>query len=163
MTETSIVTFGQLANLRKKYARKKIVLMGGGFDLIHPGHVKQLAWAKSQGDILIVHITGERRFIEKKGRKPLFPERERAQIIASMKPVDHVFVYNGKHYDADILGRLRPDVLAFNKEAYETAKNEVRKTEHQAKIAVSKFKKNYSSNSIRKEIITKRSEFRTPE
>ncbi len=149
MNINTLISLKDLPSLRKKYARKKIVLAGGGFDLIHPGHVKQLLWAKSLGDILVVHITGGKRYVEKRNRKAIFTERERATTIGTMKPVDHVFTYNGRHYDKKILDAFAPDILVFNQEAYtESVKQALRDAKFEGKIKVSKFKKKYSSSSI---------------
>jgi len=149
MNINTLISLKDLPSLRKKYAHKKIVLAGGGFDLIHPGHIKQLQWAKSLGDILVVHITGDKRYFEKRNHKPIFTERERATTIGTMKPVDHVFTYNGRHYDKKILDALAPDILVFNKEAYtDGVTHALRDGAFKGKIKVSKFKKKHSSSSI---------------
>ncbi|MDP2909622.1 MAG: adenylyltransferase/cytidyltransferase family protein, partial [bacterium] len=92
----------------------KVVLVGGGFDVLHEGHIRHLQKAKSLGNILIVHITGDKRIKEKKGpERPVFPELRRAAVISTIKFVDYVFVYNGRHYDQKIIDKLKPDILFF--------------------------------------------------
>ena len=141
--------FSHLALVKKGYPKKRIVLAGGAFDLIHPGHIKHLSWAASLGDILIVHITGDKRYIKKRARKPVFAESERASMVGSLKPVDHVFIYNGRHYDKKVLKLLMPDILVFHEEAYtEVVKNKLKVSDYRGKIRVSKFKKKYSSSTL---------------
>lgn len=67
----------------------------GCFDLIHPGHIRNLDWAKSQGDILIVGINSDASVKKLKGpKRPVMSEHDRAEVIAALKPVDYVFVFH---------------------------------------------------------------------
>lgn len=112
-----ISTLQQLGAMRKKLGR--VVLAGGAFDIIHGGHIEHLKKAKLLGDTLVVHIVGNKRVREKKGsHKPLLDENERAFIVSAIKFVDHVFIYNGRHYDQIVIDTIRPDVLFFNKEGF---------------------------------------------
>ena len=149
----STVPLRELPLLRKTYARKRIVLVGGAFDLLHPGHIHQLLWARSKGDILVVHITGDRRYKEKRKRPPVFPARERAMVISALRPVEHVFIYDGKHYDQKIISLIQPDILIFNKEAFTPeVKRAVASLVFKGKILVSSLKKEYSSSELRKKL-----------
>ncbi len=113
----AIVSLSKLSKLRRRF--EKTVLAGGVFDILHPGHIAHLIKAKSLGKTLIVHITGDKRVREKKGvGRPITPEKYRALIISSLRFVDFVFIYNGKHYDQKIIDTLRPDILFFNKKAF---------------------------------------------
>lgn len=116
----NIFTLADLAKCRKQLAN--VVLAGGVFDILHAGHIQHLVQAKEYGEILIVHVVGNERVREKKGAgKPLLDQMERAHIIAALRCVDYVFVYNGRHYDQEIIEALKPDILFFNQEGYTPA------------------------------------------
>lgn len=112
-----ILTIKKISLIRPKL--KKVILAGGVFNIIHAGHIAHLKKAKSLGNTLIVHITGDKRVKTKKGKdRPFLSERERALIISSLRFIDYVFIYNGRHYDQRIINQIRPDILFFNKEAF---------------------------------------------
>ena len=71
-----------------------MVTTNGSFDILHTGHVSNLIFAKKQGDVLIVGVNSDSSVRRNKGvGRPFTPARERAEIIASLKPVDAVFIY----------------------------------------------------------------------
>ena len=73
---------------------KTIVTTNGTFDLIHRGHISILETAKSQGDILIVGLNGDKSVKAYKGPdRPINPENERAEILLSLEPVDYVYIF----------------------------------------------------------------------
>jgi rfaE bifunctional protein nucleotidyltransferase chain/domain len=90
---------------------KTVVFTNGVFDLLHPGHVRYLADARRQGDALIVGVNSDRsvRAIKGPGR-PIFPETERAEVLAALACVDAVCVFD-QETPHDIISRLQPDVL----------------------------------------------------
>jgi rfaE bifunctional protein nucleotidyltransferase chain/domain len=91
---------------------RRIVFANGCFDLLHAGHIRYLEAAKALGDLLIVGINGDRCVTALKGEgRPLQPEEERAEMIASMACVDYVLVFNAPTVDG-ILRELWPDVHA---------------------------------------------------
>lgn len=84
----------------------------GVFDLLHPGHIRYLRAARSHGDVLIVAINSDRSVRANKGpSRPILPERERAEMVAALDMVDAVVVFD-EETPAEIIDRLRPDVLA---------------------------------------------------
>jgi D-glycero-beta-D-manno-heptose-7-phosphate kinase len=88
----------------------KVVWTNGCFDLLHAGHLKTLQEAKSMGDILVVGVNGDRSVRENKGTmRPIIPESQRAELVASLECVDHVVVFNDKTPE-QILLNLQPDV-----------------------------------------------------
>jgi rfaE bifunctional protein nucleotidyltransferase chain/domain len=90
----------------------KIVFCNGCFDLIHVGHIRYLQAAKALGGILVVGINSDDSVRGLKGSKrPLQPENERAEILASLDCVDYVVVFDGPTV-APLLLALRPDVHA---------------------------------------------------
>jgi rfaE bifunctional protein nucleotidyltransferase chain/domain len=83
----------RIANIAKR-AGKRIVTTNGCFDIIHIGHVRNLAEAKSHGDILIVGINSDASVRRYKGdTRPINPQKERAEVIASLESVDYVFIF----------------------------------------------------------------------
>jgi rfaE bifunctional protein nucleotidyltransferase chain/domain len=94
-----------------KRAGKKIVFTNGCFDLLHIGHVRYLKAARAEGDLLVVGVNSDRsvREIKKPGR-PVVPENERAEVLASLACVDFVTLFD----EPDPLVTIRslvPDVL----------------------------------------------------
>ena len=69
----------------------KKVITFGTFDVFHIGHVSILERAKSYGDYLIVGVSSDDLNFSKKGRKPIYSERDRKKIINSHSSVDEVF------------------------------------------------------------------------
>jgi rfaE bifunctional protein nucleotidyltransferase chain/domain len=90
---------------------KAVVFTNGVFDLLHPGHVRYLADARRQGDALVVGVNSDRsvRAIKGPGR-PIFPEQERAEVLAALACVDAVCIFDEETPRA-IIARLQPDVL----------------------------------------------------
>ena len=79
--------------LGKKPRKKKVILCHGNFDVVHPGHVRHLIYAKSKADILIVSITADK-FIQKGTYRPFVPENLRALNLAAFEMVDFVTIDN---------------------------------------------------------------------
>jgi cytidyltransferase-like protein len=71
----------------------KIVLVTGGFDPIHSGHIAYFNKAKELGDILLVGVNSDEWLTRKKGR-PFMPISERMEIIKNLKPVGHCFTFD---------------------------------------------------------------------
>ncbi len=95
---------------RSRQKGKKIVTTNGCFDILHVGHIHSLAAAKALGDILVVGINSDTSVRALKGKeRPIVPERERAEIIASLKPVDAVFIFKEKD-PRKWLAKLKPDI-----------------------------------------------------
>jgi D-glycero-beta-D-manno-heptose 1-phosphate adenylyltransferase len=101
---------GRLAD-RLRREGLKVVFTNGVFDLLHPGHVRYLRAARSAGDALIVAVNSDRSVRANKGpNRPILPEKERAELLAALEPVDAVVIFDDETPGA-IIDRLRPDVL----------------------------------------------------
>src|SRR6266849_2529288 len=87
---------------------KKIVHCHGVFDLLHIGHIKHLDAARKLGDALVVTLTPDR-FVNKGPHRPAFPERLRAEALASLACVDFVAV-NEWPTAVETIRALRPDL-----------------------------------------------------
>ena len=91
-------------------AHQKIVVTNGCFDLLHPGHVSYLAWAKAQGDILIVLLNSDQSVTRLKGpSRPILNEQDRATMLSALKSVDAVCVFD-EDSPVKQLEALQPDI-----------------------------------------------------
>ncbi len=90
---------------------KVVVFTNGCFDILHVGHVRYLAVAKGEGDILVVGLNSDKSVRGLKGKnRPVQDEESRAEIIASLQSVDFVVIFD----EADPLSlivKFRPDIL----------------------------------------------------
>src|SRR5918912_115480 len=90
----------------------RIVLANGCFDILHVGHVRYLEAARALGDLLVVGINSDEQVRRLKGPgRPFVPERERAEVIASLRAVDLVTIFAEPTVE-ELLRALRPDVHA---------------------------------------------------
>jgi len=95
-------------------AGQTIVHCHGCFDIVHPGHVRYLEFARRQGDLLVVSLTGDSQ-ISKGDQRPYIPEELRAENLAALELVD--LVYLDPHPTAvELLAELRPDVYVKGRE-----------------------------------------------
>ncbi|MCS6885791.1 MAG: adenylyltransferase/cytidyltransferase family protein [Acidobacteriota bacterium] len=102
----------ELTLLRKRLVATKVVLANGCFDLLHVGHVRYLQAARLLGDVLVVAVNSDRSVRELKGEgRPLVPQHERAELVAALRCVDYVTVFDGTTV-SDLLLLLKPDVHA---------------------------------------------------
>src|SRR5262245_56909413 len=93
-------------------AGRRVVLANGCFDLLHVGHVRYLEGARALGDLLIVGVNGDAAVRRLKGPgRPLMPAAERAEILAALRAVDHVVVFDDDTADR-LVALLRPAVHA---------------------------------------------------
>ena len=83
MAKTSMKTLEELQN-----SSSKIVLAGGVFDIIHPGHINTLNAAKNLGDVLVVVVATDKTALKMKKRKPLHNAQLRQELVSSLSMVD---------------------------------------------------------------------------
>jgi len=99
----------------KGRSRIVVVLAGGVYDVLHLGHLAALNEARSLGDLLVTVVATDITVQLLKGRKPIFPEEDRRQLVEGLKPVDKAILgYEdvGMGYE-QILMEVRPDIVAF--------------------------------------------------
>ncbi len=100
---------GERQRLRSAGAR--LVFTNGVVDLVHVGHVRYLTQARALGDALVVAINSDRTVRELKGSdRPVFDQAERAEILAALKVVDYVVVFDDIS-PRKLIATLLPDVL----------------------------------------------------
>ena len=91
-------------------AGRSVALANGCFDVLHVGHVRYLAGARAEADVLVVGINGDASVFRLKGPgRPVMPEADRALVVAALQSVDHVVVFQEDDVRRLLLA-LRPDV-----------------------------------------------------
>ncbi len=97
---------------RARRSGQTIVFTNGVFDVLHPGHVRYLRDARALGDLLIVGVNSDRssRALGKAADRPINPDGERAEVLAALKSVDAVVVFDEDTPHA-IITAIQPDVL----------------------------------------------------
>ena len=108
-----ILTLPDLLGERKRLREnlKRLVFTNGVFDLLHVGHVRYLAQARALGDYLLVAINSDRSVRELKGEgRPVVPEAERAEILAALRSVDYVTIFDNLS-PRSLIAAVLPDVL----------------------------------------------------
>jgi rfaE bifunctional protein nucleotidyltransferase chain/domain len=108
-----ILSQDELLGLRQslRAAGKTLVFTNGVFDLLHVGHVRYLAAARALGDALVVAVNSDRTVRELKGDgRPVINEHERAEILAALRQVDYVTIFD-EVSPRSLITRLLPDVL----------------------------------------------------
>jgi rfaE bifunctional protein nucleotidyltransferase chain/domain len=114
-TRTSSSKVGSLDEVRRRVelARREgrsIALANGCFDVLHVGHVRYLAGAKAEADVLVVGVNGDESVRRLKGPgRPVLLAEDRALLVAAFKAVDHVVVF-AEDDVRTLLDVLRPDV-----------------------------------------------------
>src|SRR5919108_40298 len=95
-----------------RQAGSRIVLANGCFDVLHVGHVRYLEGARALGNLLVVAINSDDQVSKLKGpERPIMPEDERAEIVASLEAVDLVTIFDEPTVD-ELLLTLKPDIHA---------------------------------------------------
>ena len=91
---------------------RRIVFANGCFDVLHVGHVRYLEAAKALGDLLIVAINSDQQARRLKGEgRPLMPQDQRAELVASLEAVDLVTIFEEPTV-TELLLALKPDIHA---------------------------------------------------
>ena len=112
---TSLILERQALVARVDAEKKKgrsVVLANGCFDLLHAGHVRYLQGARSLGNLLVVGINSDDQVARLKGQgRPILPERDRAEIVASIEVVDLVTIFDEPTV-TELLLAIRPDIHA---------------------------------------------------
>lgn len=90
----------------------KISFVNGCFDVLHPGHIELLKYARSFGDHLVVAIDSDRRVAEMKGfDRPIFSQHDRLNMISAIRYVDDVHVFDTKEELENLLEFISPDIM----------------------------------------------------
>jgi len=114
--QKKIVSIDQLReHVQRAQSDGKIVVQCHGcFDILHPGHLRHLAWAKQQGDILVVSVSADK-VVNKGFLRPYVPEALRAENLAALEFVDYVTI-DSHEWAGEILELLKPNIYTKGKE-----------------------------------------------
>ena len=106
-----IIDIKKLKKIVGNFPRKnKVILCHGNFDVVHPGHVRHLAYAKTKAEILVVSITADE-YIQKGTYRPFIPENLRALNLAAFQMVDYVIIDRNQK-PLKNLSIIKPDFFA---------------------------------------------------
>ena len=126
----------------------KIVFTNGVFDLVHSGHVELLNFAKMLGDKLVVGLNSDNSTRLLKGNKrPINKEKDRKNIVQSLRAVDEVIVFDSTN-TIDLIKDLKPHIIV---KGGEWTAEEIRKRDdipNDIEVYVYPFKEGYSSTNI---------------
>ncbi len=90
----------------------RVVFIGGGFEIIHTGHIYTIEHAKALGDVLVVVVARDSTLRRGKRREPVASEAERVRLLSSLRQVDAVILgVEGDIYET--LEKVKPDVVAL--------------------------------------------------
>jgi len=108
----STVSSGELKRIvdGERAGGRKIVFTNGCFDILHIGHIRCLKEAKSLGDMLVVGVNSDSSVSRIKPERPVNPQDQRAEVLASLEMVDYVTIFD-EETPYELIKLLRPDVL----------------------------------------------------
>lgn len=112
MKYPKVLSLAEAVRIAKKLkkAKKNIVTTNGCFDILHVGHARSFRMAKKLGDVLMVGINSDASVRANKGKsRPIVPEKERAELVASLEAVDYVFIFGSKT-PTPWLSKIQPKV-----------------------------------------------------
>ena len=96
----------------RQHPSLKIVLAGGVFDIIHPGHIHTLNEAKKLGDFLVIVIATDKTVMKMKNRKPLHNALARQELVSSLSMVDLCIIGNEEDIFKTV-DLIRPQIIAL--------------------------------------------------
>jgi D-glycero-beta-D-manno-heptose 1-phosphate adenylyltransferase len=134
----------------------KVVFANGCFDLLHVGHIRYLQDARALGDVLILGVNSDACVAALKGKgRPLQPEGERVEILASLECVDYVLLFDAPTVDG-ILKAIKPDIHAKGTDYTEESVPE-RETvlAYGGRVAIVGDPKNHSTRDLIQTILSK--------
>lgn len=90
----------------------KIIWTNGCFDLLHPGHVEMLNYAKSLGDYLVVGVNSDDMVKNSKGsNRPVMNERQRMYMLENIGCVDEVVLFSSQKMLNNLIKEFEPDTI----------------------------------------------------
>ena len=137
----------------ERRAGSKIILANGCFDLIHAGHIRYLAGAKAIGGYLVVGLNSDEQVQRLKGDgRPHVGQDERAEIIASLRPVDAVTIFDEPTVN-ELIDAIRPDFHAKGTDyTTETVPERERVLSYGGRVAIVGDPKDHSSTDLIKSV-----------
>lgn len=137
-----------------KKNKKSIVLVGGCFDIIHIGHIKFLKEAKKEGNYLLVLLESDETVKKLKGtQRPHFPQKDRAEVLSSIKYIDYVILMEHLERDEEynkLVLLIKPDVIAVTENDPHLSQKEKQAEMVNGKIKIIPHIKTFSSSQLAK-------------
>jgi D-beta-D-heptose 7-phosphate kinase/D-beta-D-heptose 1-phosphate adenosyltransferase len=122
------------------------VFVNGTFDILHPGHIDLLNYAKSQGDYLLVAIDSDCRVKQFKGlSRPVCDQHTRQYTLKNLKAVDQTEMFNSDQQLTDIIKSYSPHIMIVGSD-YKDKK--VIGSEHAKELKFYDRQHNYSTSKI---------------
>ncbi|MDD5484105.1 MAG: adenylyltransferase/cytidyltransferase family protein, partial [Kiritimatiellae bacterium] len=138
---------------RLKKAGRALVFTNGAFDILHPGHVKYLDWARRQGDALCVGLNSDRSVRSYKDKnRPINPQVARARVLAALECVDYVVVFDEPE-PAKLIELLVPDVLVKGRDWAHYVSGRETVENAGGRVALAKMEKGCSTSGIIEKIL----------
>ena len=107
MTKNNTKTLSEIQN-----SSLKIVLAGGVFDIIHPGHINTLNAAKKLGDVLVVVVATDKTAVKMKKREPLHNAQLRQELVSSLSMVDLCIIGDEENIFKTV-DLVKPEIIAL--------------------------------------------------
>lgn len=110
---SNIITPEQMRAIRDEMVAegKELVFTNGCFDILHPGHVRYLGFAREQGDALVLGLNSDASVRRGKGpKRPINSEEDRAEVLLGLRAVDYVVVFD-EDEPRDLIAKILPTVL----------------------------------------------------
>jgi rfaE bifunctional protein nucleotidyltransferase chain/domain len=115
-----IINLQGLKKFLPREGEDRIVLTGGCFDILHIGHVRFLSEARGMGDYLVVLLESDRNVKKLKGKdRPVFIQKERAEMLSSIRSIDLIVLLPVMENDNDYLNlvmKIKPDIIAVTED-----------------------------------------------
>jgi rfaE bifunctional protein nucleotidyltransferase chain/domain len=111
--EDKILSRTQMVAERAKFKEqgRVVAFTNGCFDILHPGHVTYLQFARQQGDVLVLGMNSDASVKRNKGdNRPIVCEADRARVIAALECIDYVVLFD-EDEPRELIAALLPDVL----------------------------------------------------
>jgi cytidyltransferase-like protein len=103
---------GAVSLTPKGKGKLTVVMIGGAFEIIHPGHVHTTSEAKKLGDVLVVVVAADSTVMKNKKREPVTSQEWRVRLVSALRDVDAA-VPGGLGSIYDMLEKIRPDIVAL--------------------------------------------------
>jgi len=149
-----IIDLQKLEKFLSGESKGRIVLTGGCFDILHIGHVRFLSEAKRMGDYLVVLLESDKKVKELKGKsRPVFIQKERAEMLAALGCVDLVVLLPMMENDDDYLNlvmKVKPDIIAVTEDDPQIENKRRQAREVGGKLKIISLIKTFSTSKLAK-------------
>ncbi|MBN1436918.1 MAG: D-glycero-beta-D-manno-heptose 1-phosphate adenylyltransferase [Sedimentisphaerales bacterium] len=136
----------------------KVVFTNGCFDILHPGHIGLLSFAKEQGDILVVAINSDASVRKLKGpQRPILKEHDRAALLSALAAVDYVIIFDAPT-PIELVEAISPDILVKGSDWTGAVVGQEWVESHGGKVVLVPLAQGQSTTNIIEQVIQKTSQ-----